>query len=490
MLAIKLLSTLINTKLTRIIALIGICAYANPSWGICVVDLPTKIAGIVQTPQLKSARVGVYASKLDNLANPIVNIDGDKYFTPASNLKLFTTAAALEILGKGDRIKTSLWLDQNRETLWLKVEGDPSFTEDNLKSLVKSLAQYLHVNGIRAISGNIKTSTQIRGSGIGQGWQWEDLQEDYAAIANAFILNENVLDWTTAPTRINQPIKFSWDRPDLAQGWIIDNRAITVDASIPNSLKIERSQGQNKLIITGNLPQNTPPELGATAVPDSESHFLRLLRSEMIKQGIKFKPELKNLSKNLLENQSMPAIAVATIFSPPLAELINTTNKQSNNLYAESLLNRIGSFSNPDSELDSREQGIDIITKFLADKGISAIVMADGSGLSNLSLVTPKTIAQLLTIMKDNSIFRDSLPIAGVDGTLKNRLQSFSNIQAKTGTLTGVAALSGYIQPPKYPEIGFSIIINNSTLSNRELTQNLDAIAQLLSSVEVCNSVP
>ena len=452
------------------------------AWGVCVGDLQRQVEAIVQAPRLRSARVGVFASKVDSLNHPIVNIDGDKYFTPASNVKLFTTAAALELLGANYQIKTSLFIDQKGENLWIKAGGDPSFNEDSLKSLVQQLVQFLKAKGIKEIAANIKTLPEFTGSGLGKGWEWQDLQEYYAAIADSFIINENVLDWTITPTQINQPLKFSWDRPDFAQGWLIENQAITVSAKDMNSLKIERSLHQKKITITGDLSQNSEPELGATAILNPELHFLNLMRSEISNQGITFHSEPKALS--------LPAIEVATIFSPKLSEIIKVTNKQSNNLYAESLLRRIGITSDQIKE-DSSEQGLDLIRKLLKEKGISEIVVADGSGLSNLNLATPKAIAQLLVVMQRNKIFRDSLAIAGKDGTLKNRFKNMNtNIQAKTGTKTGVSALSGYMQPPKYSELVFSIVINNSTLSNSELIKDINAIALLLNKAEVCNSTP
>jgi serine-type D-Ala-D-Ala carboxypeptidase/endopeptidase (penicillin-binding protein 4) len=475
------------------IGLVGICIsslISQSAWGICRVDLQKQVEVQIQSSSLRSARVGVFASKLDDFINPIVNIDGDKYFIPASNLKLFTTAAALELLGADYQIRTSLGIDENKQ-IWVRGGGDPSFSEGALKTLVQTLGKYLNAKGIKAIAPDIKTISEFSGSGLGIGWQWQDLQEYYGAIANAFIVNENVLDWTITPTKINQPVKFSWDRPDLAQGWEVDNRAITVSSSTNsslNSLKVERSLSQKKLVITGNFPQNSPPELGANAIPDPELHFLRILRTEITKQGIKFTNQIKSEAAN---QSIFGSTEVAVIPSPTLAELIKVTNKESNNLYAESLLRRIGTLSKDVTESDVK--GIDLILKFLASKGISEVVIKDGSGLSSLNLVTPRAIAQLLSVMSSNQVFRNSLAIAGVDGTLKNRFKSVTaenvqpiNMQAKTGTLTGVNALSGYLKPLKYPELVFSIVINNSTLSNPELVKNVDAIALMLSTVEEC----
>jgi len=250
------------------IGLVGICIsslISQSAWGICRADLQKQVEVLIQSPSLRSARVGIFASKLDG-TNPIVDIDGDKYFTPASNLKLFTTAAALELLGADYRIRTSLSLDEYNQIM-VRGGGDPSFSESSLKTLVQTLGEYLNAKVIKAIAPNIKTISEFNGTGLGMGWQWQDLQEYYGAIASAFIINENVLDWTISPTQINQLVKFSWDRPDLAEGWVVDNQAITVTASTTNSLRVERSLEQKKLVITGNLPQNSRPNLEPQLFP-------------------------------------------------------------------------------------------------------------------------------------------------------------------------------------------------------------------------------
>lgn len=483
----------------------GLCLWiliAPSAWGICKSDLQKQVEAIAQSDSLKSARVGVFVSRLDAVNEPIVNVDGEKYFTPASNLKLFTTAVALELLGANYQIRTSLWMD-SREDLWIKGAGDPSFNENSLKSLVKSLVNSLTRSLIKSLKdGNtdirkntfeIKTISELKGSGLGAGWQWQDLQEYYGAIADAFIINENVLDWTITPTKINQSVKFSWDRPDLVRGWEVDNRAITGTQDLVSSLMVERSLTAKKLTITGVLPLNSPPELGATAIPDPEMHFLQLLRSELIRQGIQLKEVKKAENRPEALTTESPIIEVAFVLSPTLAELIKATNKDSNNIYAEALLRRIGLHSKI-SESNSDDRGISLVLEFLKSKGISEISIKDGSGLSTLNLVTPRAIAQLLVLMAGNKVFRDSLAIAGIDGTLKNRFKSTiaqkivqNNLTAKTGSLSGVNALSGYIKPPKYSELAFSIIVNNSTLSSVEIIKHIDAIALLLTKVEACD---
>jgi D-alanyl-D-alanine carboxypeptidase/D-alanyl-D-alanine-endopeptidase (penicillin-binding protein 4) len=131
------------------------------------------------------------------------------------------------------------------------------------------------------------------------------------------------------------------------------------------------------------------------------------------------------------------------------------------------------------------------INKYLQSMNISAtqVSLADGSGLSRHNLTTPKAIVQLLQTVASDRNFRQSLAIANVDGTLTNRFKNTSAqslLQAKTGTLSGAIVLSGYANPQNYREVIFSIIINNSNLSSKDLQKYVDEIALLLTRLETC----
>lgn len=460
---------------------------------VCAGQLDTEVRKITDIPQLKPARLGVVVATLASQAKQsevLVNLDGDRYFIPASNAKLLTTAAALQTLGANYRIRTELVAQQlpNAEGevgggLGVVGRGDPSFTSDTLKLLVQQLVG----KGVKRIRGGIYALPQLRGSGLGMGWEWQDLQEAYGAIASSLTINSNSLDWTIrSGSQVGQPVKFSWDQPELALGWTIENRAVTTAAQGNYALQVERSLSARHLIITGEMPQNAEPELGASAIPDPEAYFLDLARMELMRQGIAVEQKQKSATDTSLSRM----VTLASVDSPPLAELVKTMNKDSNNLYAELLLRLLGTPHTP-LTTPSDQLGIQTITKFLAKTGITSdrLLIADGSGLSRHNLITPMVIVKLLQFMANNSVFRDSLAIAGVDGTLANRFQNpltQGNLIAKTGTISGVAALSGYVIPANYAQLAFSIMINNGNQPNKELRTYVDAIANLLTRVRRC----
>lgn len=482
---------LIKVALIVISLITALPTQANNS-RLCPAQLQKEVEKVAQSPKLQASRVGVYVQTNTPNSQVLANLDGDRYFIPASNAKLFVTAIALKTLGANYRFATRL-MSHNlpnakgelENGLWLIGSGDPSFrSETGLKSLVTQLKN----KGVKRINGGIWTLTARRGEEVAESWEWSDLQEYYAAIASPFTINENSINWTVTPDTNGKPAIFTWDNPELANDWRVQNQATTASVDSIYSLKVVRPYGQKVLIITGQIPEKSEPELGGVAIPNPEANFLDLLRQELAVQGIA-------ISADIAANNSVkklpPIQDLAIAYSQPLSELIFTTNKDSNNLYAELLLRALGDSLHEITPDDSVLGGMMMISKYLQSINVpsSSVLIADGSGLSRRSLTTPKMIVQLLQSVSSDRNFRKSLAIANVDGTLTNRFKNTAAqglIQAKTGTLTGTIALSGYADPQNYHEVIFSIIINNSNLPTRELQQYIDAIAILLTRLEPC----
>jgi len=498
---------LVTTPLSTLPANAQINSQSAPN-RICPAQLQQEVEKIAQAPRLKPSRVGVFVQTSEAKPQVLANLDGDRYFIPASNAKLFTTAIALKVLGADYRFATKLMssnLPNPQGTLehglWLMGSGDPSFnSETGLKSLVTQLKN----KGVKQINGGIWTKTSRKGDELVDSWEWKDLQEYYAAKVSPFTINENALNWTIRPNKIGQPTIFEWENPALANDWLVENKSYTAsdDSTLymlpDNVLSVVRPYGQKTLIISGAISDKAEPEEGSVAIPDPKANFLRLLRKELDAQGIKVNP-FTNSSPKLPPTQDL-----AIAYSPKLSDLVTTTNKYSNNLYAELLLRALGEkfYANllqkplgdrfhEAVDLNGVSDGIAAIREYLISVHIdpSTVVLADGSGLSRHNLTTPRAIAQILQLVASDRNFRKSLPIANVDGTLANRFKNTVGkgvIQAKTGTFTGAITLSGYANPQNYREVIFSIMINNSTLSSRELQQSTDAIAQLLPRLENC----
>jgi D-alanyl-D-alanine carboxypeptidase/D-alanyl-D-alanine-endopeptidase (penicillin-binding protein 4) len=183
---------------------------------------------------------------------------------------------------------------------------------------------------------------------------------------------------------------------------------------------------------------------------------------------------------------------VAAIVSPPLSQLIEETNQESNNLYAESLLKTLG--ANPSRTADSSAAGLDVVKSSLTDLGVNpqSYVLTDGSGLSRHNLVSPEALVQTLRGMAQTpvaALYQASLPVAGVSGTLYKRFQKTPAqgiLKAKTGSMSGVSTLAGYLNSPHFPPLVFSILVNQSDQSGKVLRQAIDEMVLLLTRLRSC----
>lgn len=474
---------------------------------LCPAELDTAIATLTNRPEFSKERWGILIQTAS--ADTLYSHDAQKYFIPASNVKLLTTAAILQ-LGSQFRIRTSVYATRDGG-LRVVGRGDPSLTDAGLIQLT----QQLHQRGIRQVSKVIADNNYFQGASVNPSWEWSDIQADYGAPVNGLILNQNAVKLTLFPQQKNQPLLVNWSDPIEAKQWQILNESITTETaesrgvftdgetpSDPQRVKtvestavdVTRESKTPTLKITGQLNINSEPESVSLAVVDPVEHFLRHFRHALATEGI---IEANSIARTNVINKDISLVLneLAVVESPPLSELLKETNQNSNNLYAEALLQvlgaRLGKLTTPNTTL---EMGLGVVKATLTQMGVdpSGYVLVDGSGLSRHNLVTPEAIAQTLRAMiksPEYSFYQASLPVAGISGTLQNRFQNTPAqgiVQAKTGTVSGVVALSGYIDPPSYKPLVFSIIVNQSDRSAATLRQAVDDIVLLLTRLRRC----
>ncbi len=451
---------------------------------ICPAQLGKAIETITNRPQFSQARWGIVVNKLNN--SQIYSRDSDKYFIPASNLKLLLAAAALQQLGANYRIRTSVY-GTDQGLLRLVGRGDPSLTDVQLTAL----ARQLKLTGVRQL-----TYLAIEGDRtddiINPDWEWGDIQADYGAPIGSLIINQNAVTLQLLPQQIGQPLRLVWTDPMAATQWqSVDNQSVTVKPGEPTEVKLNRDLS-GILHLSGQLSINSPPESVSLAVINPAENFVQHLRRVLLIAGIKDNSDRVRLNIVEVQKQLANAPEIAAINSPPLSQLLVEANLNSNNLYAEALLRTLGSKVN---SLDSNSQtGLIAAKQALTNLGVDpkGYVMADGSGLSRHNLVSPDAIAQTLSAMASSpyaAVYRASLPVAGVSGTLLNRLKNTPAqgvVSAKTGTMSGVLALSGYINAPNYEPLVFSIIVNQSNQSSATIRQAVDEVVLLLVSLRRC----
>jgi serine-type D-Ala-D-Ala carboxypeptidase/endopeptidase (penicillin-binding protein 4) len=455
---------------------------------ICPSQLSTAINEIIDRPELKRYRWGIVVKSL-NGNNLLYNREGDRLFTPASNVKLITTAVALRQLGVSTRLRTSVYQLPSTGTaanLLVVGRGDPTLNVTQLQSI----AQQLQQRGLKQVAQISFDDGYFRGEQTNGDWEWGDLSTDYAPPINSLMLGQNTLSLIVSPQQVGTPLSYAWSNPSL-NGWQIDNQTLTVASTQDSGVGAVAVFGKPLLRLTGRLGLNeNPTKIDLPLVNPAES-FTAAFRQSLNQAGITFG------STRLVLGQSIASLPeVASISSPTIGELIKETNLKSNNIYAEVLLKSIGR-SHPqhaNGTDDTTTFGISMVKQRLTELGVNpqSYRLDDGSGLSRHDLVAPSAFTQLLTGMAntpEGKVYRDSLPVAGISGTLKNRMKGTSAqgiVQAKTGSMGGVISLSGYMNSPKYSPLVFSIILNQHDRPTSEMSKVIDRVVVVLSRLKQC----
>ncbi|MEH2166318.1 MAG: D-alanyl-D-alanine carboxypeptidase/D-alanyl-D-alanine-endopeptidase [Nostoc sp.] len=448
---------------------------------ICSSQLGTAIDAVINRPLFSRGRWGILVQPLST-GQTLYSRDAQKYFTPASNLKLLTTAAALQELGANFRIRTSIYQNSNG-VLRVVGRGDPSLSDTELQKLAQQLKQ----KGITQIQQLIADDSSIQGNIVNPTWQWEDVQSDYGAPVSSFILNQNIFSLKLVPQAVGKSLQVVWLDPGEAKQWRIINQSVTVPQNQPSYVNVIRELSGTVLRIQGQLATNSEPSLIDLPVVDPNYYFLRRFRTALATEKI-------TLGQTLVINDGVNQEEIAFVESPPLAELLMETLQNSNNLYAEALLRALAVKKIRLKNQTSADVGLEVVKASLTKLGVDPAnyILVDGSGLSRRNLVTPEAFVQTLRGMAKTPaayIYRASLPVAGKSGTLKGRFQDTPAegiVQAKTGTLTSVISLSGYMNGPKYEPLVFSIIVNQSDQSATVIRQAIDEVVVLLTQLQHC----
>lgn len=481
-----------------------------------VAELQAGINDVLRRPELAPGFLAVKVASLDT-GRMLFETSADKLLRPASNMKLYTVAAALDRLTPDYRFTTSVYAAEKPEKngtikgdLIIYGRGDPSiaarFHDGDYFKGINKLADRIVAAGVKRIKGDlVGDESYLTGPALGSGWEWEDLQWWYGAEVSALTINDNSLDLTVKPgAKIGAPCVVTTGPP--APFVSIVNRATTSAAGTKSALAVYRGPGENILEISGTLPLDDKGYTGGVAVPDPALVFVSMLRDALAKRGVKVDGRSRTVDGRSAPNlvparnlgagtegfvpQPPPLIEITNLQSPPLSVIAAQTLKPSQNLYTELLLRTLGKVAGTNSQQTNEQAGLEVLRAFLRESGLNPdeIVLSDGSGLSRNDMVTASASLQLLTYMsrhKYANVFREALPIAGVDGTLRNRMKGTAaagNVRAKTGSLSSVASLSGYATSAAGERLVFSMMLNNYPDAGAVRKDSIDAIAVLLAS--------
>lgn len=437
---------------------------ASPIVAQSTCDLPKAIANILEQPEQAATQWGI-AIQDPETDSVLFAHQANTFFTPASNQKLLTTAAALVGLGKDYQYQTPLYTvgnGPNLEKLIIRGVGDPSLTTEKLTPFFTQVSE----QRIRHIDQLILDSSYFPEPKVNPSWEWSDLSFYYGVPVTSLMLNENAVVLTVFPTEPGEKTTVGWSDEIAAQQWQLTNQMLTVARDSPYTGSLNQIYGTTQLILTGELATNAMPDIWGLSIPDPERYALdkitQILREEGITVGENLTAQIPIAERD--QEQLLGAIA-----SELLGEILKTTNQDSNNLFAESLLKTLAAENlNPEILLSSI--GVDP----------ESYRLKDGSGLSRHNLVTPMTLIQTLDGMLNHpqgETYRNSLAIAGHTGTLQNRFRGTpieNHFLGKTGTMTHVSALSGYLELPDASTLLVSILANQTGESARVTRQAID----------------
>jgi D-alanyl-D-alanine carboxypeptidase/D-alanyl-D-alanine-endopeptidase (penicillin-binding protein 4) len=465
-------------------------------------SLAKAIDQIIDGSELKQGRLGVFVISLSD-GRVVYSRDSDRLFTPASNMKAYTTAVAIDSLGPDYRWRTSVYVEKQPDTngnvsgdLILYGRGSPdliSKAKGDAPSLAK-FAEQLYASGVRRVTGNIVgDESYFRGEMFGVGWQWNDLQWYYGAQPSALSVDENSIEVTMGPGAKlgdNASVVVS---PNQNYVQLV-NTGTTADRDAPTSIGLLRDLSGNVVHVWGEFPTGGHAFSAFLSVHNPALWAATLFKQALLARGIKVDGEPRSRDSRVADKEKFDpqkAIELASQESEPLSQIVRHTNKESDNLYAELILRTLGkergaTASDPNSRKNQTrgddEAGTAVVRAWLESKGIPTrgLAIRDGSGLSRLDLITPESTARLLAAMSQSNAstsYFDSLPVAGHDGTLAGRLKKIEGrISAKTGSLTYVHSLSGYATTRTGERLAFSILCNDVT-AERPAIALIDEIA-------------
>jgi len=460
--------------------------------------LQARLAAVMDEPRFAQAQWGVKVVSLDN-DQILFERNADKLLKPASNAKLYTAALALDRLGPDYCIQTSFYAAAKPDAegvihgdLLVYGRGDPSFSArfngGDYKKALQPATDALLAAGVKKIEGGIiGDESYFRGAPFGSGWTWDDLQEYYGAPASALSCQDNVLDLIFKPGRAaGDPCEIA----TLPETSIVtfSNRTQTgpLENGARGRIRLYRPVGESVVYAWGGVPLGSAGQKEAVSVPRPALWFATMLKEGLAQRGVTVTGSPREedwLSREVSPIAWSNLVEVASVRSRPLSEIVKQTLKPSENLYAQLLLLQVGAGAGATNR-DTERAGIAEMQTFLRSIGISHNMaqLEEGSGLSRGCLVTPSSTARLLAFMnrhRDRDVFVDALPIAGVDGTLRNRFKgtvAAGKLRAKTGSLGGVNTLSGYVTTAGKESVAFSIMLNNYR-DETDARAAIDAIA-------------
>jgi D-alanyl-D-alanine carboxypeptidase/D-alanyl-D-alanine-endopeptidase (penicillin-binding protein 4) len=468
-----------------LVASLGCAARGAGSDADSLNRLRADIIAATKRPGVTRASWGIVVDSLDR-RDRLVDLNSSTLFVPASVAKLVSVATAADAVGWDYRFETSLLttgsVSQGRlfGDLVIVGSGDPSIGGRGGGDL-SALVAAVKAAGFERIEGRIVGDDDALEEPRPQlSWAWDDLGYTTGALFGALNLAENRTSVTVAPgPAAGDPAVVT--RDPSAVGRAILNRAVTAPAGSPLLVWPEQRPGESSLTIAGSIPTDAQPTQLGISTGNPTLWFASVLRNRLIQEGIIVTGDAADIDDLTPPPDRSDAMTLFTYRSPTLAEIARPLLKDSINLYGEAFLRLNadrGSFPTNDVALEG-------LRKRLTAWGVpdGSYQLVDGSGLSRRDAISPEALVIVLRRMfaaSGSSPFLAALPVAAVDGSLSGRMKGTAaegNVRAKTGTMSNIRSLAGYVTTRSGEHLAFAIVTNNFEGTGADANQAIDAIA-------------
>jgi len=439
-------------------------------------SLKNRLDALIPDSLFPPSNLGVKVVSLKT-GQTLYTLNSSSLFNPASNQKLFTGATALTLLGSSFSLNTTVSIDTVTGIIQVRGHGDLLIRTGDIDSLAGLILPQLSARNYWTVVGDVSYFDDLP---WGAGWSWDEEPAAYGMFVSPLILNNNTVSVRVQPAQwVGDSVRVTVSPWTSHIGLRV--RARTVQDSIRDPLVVTRKwrERSNLITVEGEMPLNGRTFTDDLSVWRPELYFVTVLGERLRALGV---PVLGVTVENA------PGEAPEILrYSHRLDSALTFTEKVSDNLGAEALLKIIA--AEKIGQPGSAENGIHVMNSYLSSIGIDTmkIALADGSGLSRMNLSSPDAVVRLLAAVYADTVsfpvFYHALPIAGVDGTIGRRMRGTSaeaNLRAKTGTLSAVTALSGYVTTADGELLAFSIMMQNFAGSSRTYRTVQDRIGGLL----------
>ena len=462
-------------------------------------ELRQAIDSMVASPKFSNAHWGILIVDPER-GDTLYSLNAGKLFMPASNQKIVTGAVALSLLGPDYRFSTAFAARGPveggvlRGDLVVVGRGDPSMSDHmrgDVMQAMRAIPDSLRAHDVRYVSGRLqRAGDAFPDAWHGFGWGWDDFDAGYSAGVDELFFNEGYFDITLRAGQRDGSRPSMTVRPDIGYPSI---RSLVTTARKPDSVRSEdgtarlpRVRGpsatmdsaSNLVTVTGQIYTGDSTTL-SVAYRDPGLAYLYALRKTLADQALTVEG---GLDPRAPRDTAATLDTLFVLKSPPLGEILPALEKPSQNQIAEIFFKTLGLER---AGVGTADSGRAVIERQLAAWGITptSFAVRDGSGLSRHDYIAPDAIVRILDTMRRGpnfDVFRTALPIAGVDGTIRNRMRNTAaagNVHAKTGFVDKARSLSGYVTTANGRLLIFSFLCNNWTTTSREVDEVADAIA-------------